>query len=103
MVLYFSESGNICLGTNRDPNVKATEIANIYHKPKEYIGNSGATNKVADNNENHNIEKVLAGASQLFKWIRLNIAIDPNEINGMIIPIVGIYFIFEFVSVNIFL
>ena len=103
MVLYFSESGNICLGTNKDPNVKATEIANIYHTPKGYIGNPGATNKVVDNNKNHNIEKILAGASQLFKWIRLNIPIDPNEINGMIIPIFGIYFIFEFGSVNIFL
>ena len=103
MVLYFSESGNICLGTSKDPNVKATEIANIYHKPKGYIGNSDATNKVVDNNKNHNIEKILAGASQLFKQIRLNIPIDPNEIKGMIISIVGIYFIFEFGSVNIFL
>ena len=25
------------------------------------------TNKVVDNNKNHNIEKILAGASQLFK------------------------------------
>jgi hypothetical protein len=67
MVLYFSESGNICLGTSKDPNVKDTEIANIYHTPKGYIGNPGATNKVVDNNKNHNIEKILAGASQLFK------------------------------------
>ena len=94
MVLYFSESGNICLGTSKDPNVKATEIANIYHTPKGYIGNPGATNKVVDNNENHSIEKIVAGASQLFKLIRLNIPIKPNETKRMIIPNDIIYFIF---------
>ena len=103
MLLYFSDSGNKYLGTSKDPNVKATEIPNIYHTPKGYIGNSGATNKVMDNNENHSIEKILAGESQLLKLIRLNIPIDPNEIKGTIIPIVGIYSIFEFGSVNIFL
>ena len=35
ILCYLSESGNICLGTSKDPNVNAKEIPNIYHRPKE--------------------------------------------------------------------
>ena len=93
ILLYFSESGNKFLGTIKEPKVKAIETPKIYHKPNGCIGNSGATNKVTDNNENHSIENILAGANQLFKEIRLNIPIDPNDINGTIIPKFIIYFI----------
>ena len=93
MLLYLSESGNKFLGTSKEPKVKAIETPKIYHKPNGCIGNSGATNKVTDNNKNHSVENILAGANQLFKEIRLNIPIDPNVINGTIIPIFIIYYL----------
>ena len=68
----------------KDPNVIAIEIPSIYQIPKEYIGNSGATIKVVVRNINHSIEKILAGASQLFRLIRLNKPTNPIEIKGII-------------------